>query len=174
MKRKLVTAAVIIVVFLLQCTIFRHLTLASIAPNLLIIVTSSFGFMRGRKTGMFVGLFSGILMDTFFGFGGLLGLYALIYMLIGYINGLFKRLFYDEDLKLPLCLIAASELGYGLTVYFLLFLMRSRFQFPYYLLHIIIPELVYTIAVTVVLYQLILKINQKLETEEKRSASKFV
>lgn len=174
MKRKIVTAAVILVFFLLQCTIFRHLTLASIAPNLLIIATSSFGFMRGRKTGMFVGLFSGILMDTFFGFGGLFGFYALIYMLIGYINGLFKRLFYDEDLKLPLCLIAASELVYGLTVYFLLFVMRSRFQFSYYLLHIIIPELVYTIAVTVVLYQIILRINQKLETEEKRSASKFV
>lgn len=174
MKRKIVTAAVIVLSFLLQCTIFRYLTLASIAPNLLVIVTSSFGFMRGRKTGMFVGLFSGLLMDIFFSFGSLLGFYGLIYMLIGYINGLFRRLFYDDDLKLPLGLIAASELLYGLAVYFLLFMMRSRFQFPYYLLHIMIPELVYTIAVTVVLYQIILKINQKLETEEKRSASKFV
>lgn len=174
MKRKIVTAAVIVLSFLLQCTIFRYLTLASIAPNLLVIVTSSFGFMRGRKNGMFVGLFSGLLMDVFFTFGGLLGFYALLYMLIGYVNGLFRRLFYDDDLKLPLALIAASELLYGLAVYFLLFMMRSRFQFPYYLIHVIIPELVYTIAVTVVLYQIILRVNQKLETEEKRSASKFV
>ena len=76
--------------------------------------------MRGRKTGMFVGLFSGILMDTFFGFGGLLGLYALIYMLIGYINGLFKRLFYDEDSKPPLARLR-KRAGIWPTVYFLLF-----------------------------------------------------
>ena len=37
-----------------------------------------------------------------------------------------------------------------------------------------IPELVYTMVVTIFLYFIILKINQKLETIEKRSAVKFV
>ena len=41
-------------------------------------------------------------------------------------------------------------------------------------MHVIIPELIYTVGVTLILYQLILWINQKLEAEEKRSASKFV
>ena len=47
-------------------------------------------------------------------------------------------------------------------------------QYFTYLKQIIIPELIYTIVVTIVLYQIVLKINQKLEDEEKRSASKFV
>ena len=42
------------------------------------------------------------------------------------------------------------------------------------LLHIMLPELVYTILITIVLYFIILRINQKLEYIEKRSASKFV
>ena len=42
------------------------------------------------------------------------------------------------------------------------------------LVQIILPELVYTILVTLVLYQIILHVNKRLEAEEQRSASKFV
>ena len=121
---------------------------------------------------MWIGLFSGLLVDVFF--GSVIGFYALIYMYIGYINGFFRKIFFPEDIKLPLILISASDLGYNLLVYFFLFFLRGKFQFGYYILHIMIPELVYTIVITIALYFVILKINQKLETIEKRSASKFV
>ena len=162
----------IIVCFLLECTVFQKLAFASITPNLLIVLTSSFGFMRGKKEGMFVGLLSGLLVDIFF--SDLVGFYALIFMLFGYINGFFKRIFYDEDIKLPLILIAASDFIYGHIIFIFMFIMRSRFNYIYYLGHVIMPELIYTILVTLILYQLILHVNQKLEAEEKRSASKFV
>ena len=98
----------------------------------------------------------------------------LIYLMIGYVNGLFSETYFDEDIKLPLLLIAGSEFVYGLLIYFLMFMLRGEFDFVYYLMHVIIPELIYTVGVTLILYQLILWINQKLEAEEKRSASKFV
>ncbi|MBU5472738.1 rod shape-determining protein MreD [Roseburia sp. MSJ-14] len=172
MRRKITVFLIIVVCFLLQTTLFQTLAFASIAPNLLIVVVSSFGFMRGRKEGMWIGLFSGLLVDVFF--GSVIGFYALIYMYIGYINGFFRKIFFPEDIKLPLILISASDLGYNLLVYFFLFFLRGKFQFGYYILHIMIPELVYTIVITIALYFVILKINQKLETIEKRSASKFV
>lgn len=171
-KRVLITAIFVLLGYLLQCTVFPHLALASIKPNLMIIVTASFGFMRGPREGMFVGFVSGLLMDI--QFGNILGLYALIYLIIGYINGLFEQMYFNEDIKLPLILIAVSEAAYGLIVYILLFLLRSEFNFLHYLSHIIIPELIYTIVVTLLLYPLILYVNQKLEAEEKRSANKFV
>lgn len=171
-KRVLITGIFVLLGYLLQCTVFPHLALASIKPNLMIIVTASFGFMRGPREGMFVGFVSGLLMDI--QFGNILGLYALIYLIIGYINGLFEQMYFNEDIKLPLILIAVSEAAYGLIVYILLFLLRSEFNFLHYLSHIIIPELIYTIVVTLLLYPLILYVNQKLEAEEKRSANKFV
>ena len=158
--------------FLLQSTLFQHLKLASVTPNLLIVVTSSFGFMRGKKEGMFVGFISGLLIDIMY--SDLVGFYALIYMAIGFANGFFRKIFYDDDIKLPLILIAASDFIYGNCIYFFMFVMRSRFHYFYYLKNIIIPELIYTILITIVLYQLILQINKNLESEEKRSASKFV
>lgn len=172
MKRKVISFLIILICFLLQSTVFPQITVFTIKPNLLIIVTAAFGFMRGKKEGMAVGFICGILMDIFW--GRLLGFYALIYTTIGYVNGFFQRMFYDEDIKLPLGMTAASELVYGLVVYFCLFMLHGDFHFFYYLFHIILPELVYTILVTLILYQIILQINRKLEAEEQRSASRFV
>ena len=171
-KRFLITAVIIIAAYLLQCTVFSSLGLAGIKPNLLIIITASFGFMRGSREGMLVGFVSGLLADI--QFGDMIGFYALIYLLVGFINGLFQRLYFDEDIKLPLFLISMSEFLYGIIVYFLTYLLRSDFNFLLYLNKIILPELIYTIVITLGLYPLILFINHKLEAEEKRSASKFV
>lgn len=172
MKRKVITFIIILVCFILESTLFHKLSFASIKPNLLIIVTASFGFMRGKKEGMFVGFVCGLFTDLFF--GGVLGFYTLFYTVIGYTNGFFRRLFYDDDIKLPIALIAASECAYGLVIYICYHMLQGDFDFTYYLSHIIIPELVYTILVTLALYQIILHINKKLEAEEQRSASKFV
>lgn len=172
MKRKLITAILILVCFILQCTVFRSLAFGGIVPNLLIILTSAFGFMRGEKEGCVIGFFCGLLQDIFF--GDVLGFYALILLYIGYINGKFSRIFYPEDIKLPLGLIIVSDLTYGLTCYILMFLLRGRFAFAYYFVHVILPEAVYTIVVTLLLYPVILFLNHKLEVKEKRSAQKFV
>lgn len=171
-KRIFICAMIILLCFLLETTIFQNLALASVIPNTLIIITSSFGFMRGKKEGLLIGFACGLLKDIMC--GDLVGFYALVYMLIGYANGFFKSVFYDEDIKLPLALIAASELLYSLIIYVCMFMLNSDFNFGYYFGHIIMPELVYTILITIVLYQIILHTNRMLEEEEKRSASKFV
>ena len=152
-KRKVIEAALVIVFFLLETTIFSYLELASIKPNLLIILTAAFGFMQGKKEGMFVGVLSGFLLDI--SFGQYIGFYILLYTVIGY-------------------LIGGSELVYGILVYFFQFMLQSDFHFLYYLGHVIIPEMLYTVIITLIVYQLILRINRKLVEEEKRSASRFV
>ena len=138
----------------------------------MIVLTASFGFMRGEKSGLLIGFFSGFFIDIFF--GAVLGFYALLYMYIGYTNGKFNRIFYPEDIKLPMILITVSDLFYGIICYILLFLMRAKFNIGYYFVHIILPEIVYTTFITIFLYPVILKINQRLESSEQRSAKKFV
>ena len=171
MLRKIVLFLIISICFVLQTTTFQTLSFANIAPNLLIVVVAAFGLMRGKKEGMYIGFFSGLLIDIFCGF--YLGIYALLYMYVGYLTGLFQKRFYPEDIKLPLILISASDLILNLIIYVLLFLTRSRYDFAYYLKSVIIPEFVYTMILTIFLYLLLLKINQKLEAYEKRRAIKF-
>lgn len=172
MRRKVTIFFIIVICFLLQSTVFQALSFASISPNLLIVVVSSFGFMRGRKEGMWIGLFCGLLLDIFF--GDVFGFYTIVYMIIGYINGMFRKIFYPDDIKLPMMLILGSDLVLGLIMYLLRFLPRKKVHFGYYLGHIIIPEMVYTLVITLGLYFILLKINQHLEKIEKRSAAKFV
>lgn len=158
--------------FLIQTSVLSRISFFTVYPNLLIIITSVFGFMRGQKDGILVGLLSGFLMDIFF--DSILGFYMLLYMLAGFFNGHFQRLFFDDDVKLPVFLVGVSDLAYDLVVYFVRFMLHSDFHFRYYLLHIIIPEMVFTCLVTVVIYRILLYMNRKIEAIEKRSAGKFV
>lgn len=172
MLRKFIVTFFVLICFILQCSVFNSLAFAGIIPNLMIILTSSFGFMRGEKEGLVIGFSCGLLIDIFF--GNFLGFYALVLMYIGYLNGKFSRIFYPEDIKLPIALIVVSDLSYGILCYFLMFLLQGRFEFGYYFTHVILPEAIYTIVVTLFLYPVILLVNGKLEAYEKRRAQKFV
>ena len=171
MLRKIVLFLIISICFVLQTTTLQSLSFANITPNLLIIVVASFGLMRGKTEGMLVGFFSGLIVDIFCGF--YLGIYALLYMYVGYLTGLFQKRFYPEDIKLPLLIISTSDLISNLIIYVILFLTRNRYDFGYYFMNIILPELVYTTIITIFFYLLLLKVNQKLEAYEKRRAIKF-
>ncbi|MCR5688109.1 MAG: rod shape-determining protein MreD [Lachnospiraceae bacterium] len=168
MYRKITMLLLILISYLIQSTMIRILPMGGVAPNLLIILTSCFGFMRGKKDGMFIGFISGLMIDILF--GGLIGFYALVYLVIGYLNGMFASIFYPEDVKLPVVLITSSELVYCFLIYVFRFLIQGRVRFGYYFLHIILPEIVYTIFVTIIIYKVILHINEWLEDLERRSA----
>lgn len=172
MKRKIAMAALIIFSTLLQCSAFQLIEIASIKPNLLLILTVSFGLMRGKKSGLTTGFFCGLCCDLFF--ESIIGFQALIYMWIGYFAGYFYRIFYDDDIKTPLLLISAADLVYGISQYVFTFLLRGRIHFFFYLGRIIIPEILYTMLLTIVTYRLIYFINQKLSKTDKRSVDSLV
>ena len=89
-RRIAVTAVIILAAYLLQCSVFPALEIGGIKPNLMLIITASFGFMRGPREGMFVGIASGLLIDI--QSGDMIGFYALIYLVAGYLNGLFEQI----------------------------------------------------------------------------------
>ncbi|WP_230399962.1 rod shape-determining protein MreD [Novisyntrophococcus fermenticellae] len=164
MRRKLIIALLIILTFIIQTTIFKTLTVASVAPNLLLILTVTFGFMRGKKSGIWIGFFCGLCIDLLY--SGTVGMNALIYMYIGYLNGFLYKVFYDEDIKVPVILIGLSDFVYCVITYILQFLMRVRLDFMGYFQHIIIPEMVYTIVISIIIYRPLYKLNKKLVENE--------
>ncbi len=147
--------------FILQNTVLKIFELGAVSPNILLIITASFGFIGGRKEGMYIGVLCGILNDIFY--GQLFGYYTLLYTLIGYANGFFHAVFYDLDIKQPMLLIALSDLAYGLIQYFFQFLLRGKFDFGFYFMNVIIPEFLYTIVLILVFYRGILRLYEKLD-----------
>lgn len=173
MKSKLVLFFTIIASLLLQCTVLHMFSIGSITPNLMLILCVSMGLMRGRKSGLWIGFFSGLLIDFFY--GSLFGFYALIYMYVGFLSGYACRNFYDDDVKVPMLLVAGGDVLYNLAVYGLQFLLRGRLGLFTYLTRIIIPEMFYTVFLTLIVYRVFYFINYHfLNTTRKESESIWV
>lgn len=169
MKRVIILGILIIVCYVLQVSVFSFFKMAGIIPNIMLILVVSFAIMRGQTEGMLIGFFCGLLIDVFA--GEAIGLYALLYLFIGYINGYFHLLFFANNILLPLVLILNNSIIYNLIIYVCMFLLRNKTEFGFYFMHVMMPEVVYTFLVAVFLYNIFLWINRLLEQREKRSAA---
>lgn len=171
-KRIVVTCIIIFAGFLLQAGIFAQFNWFNITPNILLMITCIYGFMRGKKEGIFIGILCGVLTDIFI--GQTLGIYTLFFAYLGWFNGLFYKIFFMDYIVFPLIMIIISDFLFGIYVYIVDFLVNGRMNFLFYLNDIIVPEMIYTFTVSILLCHLIIIINLRLEEAEKRSAAKFV
>ena len=115
MKRVFTLGILIIICFVLQTALFPYIEIAGTAPDLMLILTVSFGLMRGRKEGMLVGFFCGFLYDLYFGYA--IGPFMILYMILGYCNGFFHRLYLVEDVLLPMLIILIDDLFFNFATY---------------------------------------------------------
>lgn len=166
-----ITGLIIIFAFVLQSSLSLGSNQLVATPNLLVLVTCIFGFMRGCNYGSITGLFCGLLVDIFF--GELIGLYALIYMYVGFFSGLFKKLFYSDHVFMPMLLIFISDFLYNLACYTFRFLLRNKLDFSFYFEKIIFPEMIFTTFLIFVLYKLFYLLNEKILTEKQENTLSF-
>ena len=77
-------------------------------------------------------------------------------------------------MKLPLFFVALSDLMYGFFVFAVMFLRRSRMDIGFYFMNIMMPEMVYTICVTIPLYFVMDYVIRKMDqSDDKRSTHRF-
>lgn len=154
-KLRIVLLVFIIIIscFILQTSILPMILSSDITPNLMIIVTASYGFMFGDRKGMCIGLVCGLLYDIYF--GPLIGFEAGVYAIIGYFSGKFQKILYVEDLAFPLSLIAVCDFVYGFLTFVFLFAMRNRLFMRAFLMQRMLPEMVYTLLAALPLYPLL-------------------
>ena len=160
MRRVITLTILLILSFLLQTTVFTLHDVTGTSPNLMLILTMSFGIMRGRREGMLTGFFSGLLYDLFY--GTWLGVYAFLYMVIGYINGTFHKNYLMEDVGLPVFIIIVDQLILDMVIYISAFLLRNRVNLGYFFVHPMLPQLLFVVLITVLIYRLYLRINRAL------------
>lgn len=161
----------ILAAYLLQTTVFGMIPYLTVVPNLMLIVTMSFGILQGRREGMVVGLICGLLLDI--ASGGLIGFYALIYLYVGYTNGLLSRYLSEDELLIPLGMCLVDEIFYSLYVYVFHFLLQGKGQFMAYFTGTFMSELVLTLILTVFIYGLLMFLNRKLTEYQRKREVKF-
>ena len=172
MKRIIASFLLVILAFIVQTCIFPLLPFLAVYPNLMVILVFSFGFIRGSAWGMGYGLIAGLLMDL--SSGGPLGFHTLIFIWMGYVNGICTKYYYEDYITLPLILSIVNGLWYSLYVYVFRFLIRGRLDLPYYFRNIILPEIIFTAVTTLLIYRLFLSASRRLEDMGKRRDSTIV
>lgn len=171
-RRVLITLFLIVICFALQTTVLKISFFGNVAPNLMLVLTISLSLMRGEIPGIMTGFFCGLFVDVFF--GDMIGFYALVLMYIGFLCARFHKMFFPENMILPLSVIFVTDLVYGLVCYVFMFALRARWNLPHYFFRIILPEALYTLMISVLLYPLVLRLNGWLEDLEQKGARKFV
>ena len=164
-KRRVSTILLILICFVLQTTLLQHIKLASVAPNLLMIITVSIGYMRGRTEGLLVGFFCGLMFDMMY--GSVIGLYAFIYMTVGFLTGYCQKIYFTDNVILPIGLVFCSETVYGLYYYIVEFLLRGRTNIGFFLVKVIIPEVIYTTVLAVFLLRFLRFLEKWLSPHKK-------
>jgi rod shape-determining protein MreD len=162
------------ILFILQTTFHTTISIGGIAPDLLLVFTCCTGFIRGKKEGMYIGLIAGLLLDLFYGYAGVIGMSGVIFMYLGYANGIFNDVFYTDDICLPVVIAMISDLIYNFIYYCVTFLLRGDLNVAGYFKTIMFPEMIYTGFVAVFAFRILKVINAKLEKFESRGEENVV
>jgi len=169
--RVIITGLIVIIAFVLQTFISKENYLTVATPNLLLITTCIFGFMRGKNYGCVTGFFCGLMVDVFF--EDVIGLYALIYMYIGFFSGIFKKMFYSDHVFMPMILVFSNDFIYNMLCYLFRFVLRNKLDFSFYFGNIILPEMIITSFVTLILYKAFYLLNEKVLTLKQENTLSF-
>ena len=121
------------------------------------IITFSYGLLYGENIGIITGVFCGFLCDMYF--NGEFGLYILIYSVIGFANGVLNQSFFEDSITLPMLLSLANGFIYNFYIYITHFLVRKKFNLPYYMINVMLPNILFTLIITVLMYKLLYKLN---------------
>lgn len=168
MLRIVLVGILIIISYVAQTTFSLQLSFGVASPNLIMILVCSYALLRGKKEGLLVGFFSGLLVDLFFGYYEIIGINAFIYMMIGYVIGIFHELWYLQDILIPIITVAVCDFIYNFIYYVITFLLRNKLDFVHYIKSVILPEIVYSVFLVVFIYRLLMLLNKKLEAFEMR------
>ena len=165
MRRRILLAVMLVLAALAQTTFARRGALLSATPNLLLCVTVSAALLYGKKSGLVTGFFAGLFLDIFY--GGILGYYALLHMLAGYVCGRMTKVFFEENVLIPMVSVFAEDTAIGILIYISRFFLRGRIHFFGYLIRVIVPEAMWSAVFMIVVYRLVLAGHRLIERLER-------
>ena len=164
-RRFILTILILLVCFIVQTVLLPHIAIADVAPNLMLIFVVTFSFLYGEKAGILLGFLAGFLCDT--QFGGVIGFTALVLAVIGYACGRLGRQLYMQGIGFPVLAIAVSDLVYSFLGFVFLFLIRNRMVFRQFFFSIMLPEAIYTAALSLIIYPLLMLIHERFMEENR-------
>ncbi|SDL95916.1 rod shape-determining protein MreD [Halarsenatibacter silvermanii] len=153
MRDVLVYLLVLLLVLILQVSLFSRLPAASYGPDLILVLVFSIGFLFGPKKGGGFGFAAGLLQDVLLGAG--LGNYTISRIIIGAFAGKVRGRIFPEKIFL----ITPVILGFALIQEIIIFLLSEnvifRIDFRNAFISQFLPSALYTTLVGMIIYVII-------------------
>lgn len=147
---------IIVINFILQCTVFQYVNVLGIIPNTTLIIVVSIAILKGRHIGGVVGLFAGFLQDIMF--SSTIGPNAFVLFFIGYLVGMTDQKIYKESLLVPFIATVLSTLAYHSLYYVLIFFLGSNIRFSYFFKRVLLIEMLFNSILAMPIYKWFLNI----------------
>ena len=131
MKRYRFFILFFLALFSLQFSFLPLIAVYGVVPDLLLLATVSFAFLRGSALGGLIGFFLGLVEDL--SMGSFFGLHAFTLTLIGLFFGRFSDRVFKEQFFLPITASVAATLAKYVISAIIVYLLGYRFNL---LLHV--------------------------------------
>lgn len=150
MNKLLPAAGALLVAVILQVAIAPYMAVFGVVPNFIFLVVVTLAFVQGPVAGSVSGFVGGLVFDLL-GIS-VVGPYALVLTLVGYVAGLLSASMFAEGWLLPVTVVAitslVSELVYGVV----LAVLGAGPPFWHSVLTITLPGVVYNTVLAVLVY----------------------
>lgn len=154
-----VTAIILFLNLILQCTVFQYIAIMGVKPDTALVIVVSLGILMGARRGVTIGIAAGLLQDILF--GSPLGVVTLSYMLIGYLAGENSTKVFKEHMIVPLIFtVIATVMKYIILIFFG-YALGVRPRLVLYIKDYMLVELVYNCVVSIVIYKFLLLLFER-------------
>lgn len=148
--------AIIIVSLILQGTILPFFTFLKYSPNIALVSLVVIGVFKGRYYGAFFGLAIGLLQDILF--QEVIGVYALIYFLIGYGVGVLGEASNYENSIVSALFSGLATILYNFMYFISLYFLSKNISIEIALERIFSLEILYNGLIAIVLHKIYFKV----------------
>ena len=142
---------VIVFCFWIQLNILNLIPLFGVVANIGIVFVVSLGIFSGQKIGIAVGIVYGLFMDILF--GKALGIYTLLFFLIGFFCGKISKGFSKDNKSSVIMIVAITTLIYEVLCYFMFMLIYGYDLAWFSTIYTIILECIYNIFIATLLFR---------------------
>jgi|GEM_PF-4562721 len=150
-KRNVNLAVFVIVIAVLQTTIFNHLKIYNVKPNILVIVAICFSlYEKSILSAALFGMICGVVLDAIG--GGAFGVNAILCMYVSIASTVLSSRFFQGKVSVSLLFTCIFCLVYEVLLYTLCIYLWEKGDYTATMLDIILPTVLYNIILSVPLY----------------------
>ena len=150
------------VIYFLQINLFSWFNIYGVSPNLFIILVLIIGLFIGKKVGLALGIVLGLYIDVVN--GKIFGQVALMLGIVGLLGEYLDKSFSKESRITLMLMVASTTIIYEVGIYIInIIKLNASIELALFL-KIRAIETIYNTIITIIMYPIIQRLGEKLES----------